>query len=499
MNEQSRLVIVSNRLPVVVEQRGDRWQVAPGAGGLVTALAPVLRDRGGVWVGWPGTVEPPSAALRETIRGAVRDAGYALAPVFLDAREKHAFYHVFANEILWPLFHDLTSRCSFDPDAWSVYETVNARFAAVTAAQLEPRDFVWVHDYHLLQVARHLRHAGVRQRLAFFLHIPFPPADIYLKLPWRRRLLEDLLEYDLVGFQAQRDRRHFARCVSVLCGDRYAVQTTGGSTVIRDRERRRRILAGVFPIGIDYAGFARDAASASVAERAWYLHEHYPQRQILLGLDRLDYTKGIPEKLAAFRLALRRWPDLAGTVTLIQIVIPSRWEIPHYEQLKRQIERLVGEINGEFSRPGWVPVHYHYRSLAREELLAYYRTAELLIVSPWKDGMNLVAKEYCACDLEERGVLLLSEFAGAAAQLHRHAILFNPHDTVGMAEAIYQGLSLPEAERRRRMRRLRQTVRRQDVFWWVDRFLQAALQRRLADFPVSDDFYPGAHELASEN
>jgi trehalose 6-phosphate synthase/phosphatase len=496
--QTGRLVIVSNRLPVVMDRREQGWRVHPGAGGLVTALAPVLRDRGGVWIGWPGTTEPPTDDLRQAIASAVGDAGYDLVPVFLDEREKHLYYRVFANEVVWPLFHDMTLRCRFLPEAWDVYGAVNARFAATTAGQLQSDDFVWIHDYHLMQAARHLRRTGVRQRLGFFLHIPFPPVDIFAKLPWRRQVLADLLAFDLLGFQSQRDRRHFARCVAALAPDLARVRSRGGHSVLEVRDGGRQVLAGAFPIGIDAAGFARDAAAEGVAERAWYLHENYPERQIILGVDRLDYTKGVPEKLEAFRHLLRIRPRWCEQVTLVQVLVPSRWEIPHYDQLKQEIERLVGEINGEFSRPGWVPVHYHYRSLSREELLAYYRTAEVLIASPWKDGMNLVAKEYCASDIEERGVLLLSEFAGAAAQLHRHALMFNPHDIAGMAEAIERALSLPEAERRRRMRRLRRNVRQQDVFWWVDRFLQTALQRRLADFPPVEDFYPGGDHLASE-
>jgi trehalose 6-phosphate synthase/phosphatase len=496
--DKGRLVIVSNRLPVIMERNDDGWKVEPGAGGLVTAMAPVLRDRGGVWIGWPGTTEPPTDDLRRAIAGAVADTGYQLVPVFLDEREKQLFYRVFANEVVWPLFHDMTLRCHFLPEAWDVYGVVNARYADAIAEQLQPHDFVWIHDYHLMQVARHLRQAGVDHRLGFFLHIPFPPVDIFAKLPWRRQVLEDLLSYDLIGFQSQRDRRHFARCVSVLMPDRVTVRSRSGYSLITHRHGDRQVLVGVFPIGIDAAGFARDAADPGVSERAWYLHENYPDRQIILGVDRLDYTKGVPEKLEAFRQLLIHRPEWNEKVTLVQVVVPSRWEIPHYDQLKQEIERLVGEINGEFSRPGWVPVHYHYRSLTREELLAYYRTAELLIASPWKDGMNLVAKEYCACDIEERGVLLLSEFAGAAAQLHRHAIMFNPHDIVGMAEAIGHALELPEDERRRRMRGLRRNVRNQDVFWWVDRFLQAALKRRLADFPLVDDFYPSASPMATE-
>jgi trehalose 6-phosphate synthase len=496
VSDNGRLLIVSNRLPLVMRRQEDGWRVRPGAGGLVTALAPVLRDRGGVWVGWPGTTDPPEDSLREAIAGSTGELGYDMVPVFMDAHEKKLFYRVFANEVLWPLFHDMTARCRFDPEAWDVYRTINERFAAAVTEQLRPDDFVWIHDYHLIRVARELRQRGVRQRLAFFLHVPFPPADIFLKLPWRQQIIEDLLSYDLVGFQTQRDRRHFARCVAILMGDEVSVRTTGGRTVIRRREHDRRVLAGAFPISIDYQGFARDASEPAVAERAWYLHEAYPDQQIILGVDRLDYTKGIPEKLRAYRHMLREHPELREKVVLVQVVVPSRWEIPHYDELKQEIERLTGRINGEFSRPGWIPVHYFYRSLDREELLAYYRTAELLVASPWKDGMNLVAKEYCASQVEKRGVLLLSEFAGAAAQMHRHAVLFNPHDIVGMAGAIREGLQMPADDRRRRMTALRRGVRKQDVFWWVDSFLQTALERRLADFPPVDEFYPGTDGLA---
>jgi len=490
MTTKQRLVIVSNRLPVVMTQRQGMWTATPGAGGLVTALAPVLRDRGGVWIGWPGTTAEATDGLRGAIADAVGDTGYDLVPVFIDEQEKELFYRVFSNEVVWPLFHDMTSRCRFDPDAWGVYSAVNARFAEVITTSARPHDFVWIHDYHLMRVAGFLRRAGVEQRLGFFLHIPFPPVDVFMKLPWRRELLLDLLQFDLIGFQAQRDRRHFARAVSALLPDLATVRTAGQRTAISCGGRQ--VHAGAFPIGIDAAGFSRDAARQDVAEQAWYLHENYPERQIILGVDRLDYTKGIPEKLRAYRHLLRTHPEMCEQVTLVQVLVPSRWEIPHYDQLKQEIERLVGEINGEFTRPGWVPVHYYYRALERRELLAYYRTAEVLVASPWKDGMNLVAKEYCACKSDEPGVLLLSEFAGAAAQMHRHALMFNPHDIVGMAATMRQALLMPRLERAERMRALKRGVQRQDVFWWVDRFLQAALQRRLSDFPTVQEFYPSA-------
>ncbi len=492
----TRLVIVSNRLPIIMERTKDNWRIAPGSGGLVTALAPVLRDRGGLWIGWPGTTEPPTDSLREAIAGSTPNTGYDLVPVFLDADEKRHYYRGFSNEIIWPLFHDMQVLCRFAPRSWEVYKEVNARFAEAVINRLRPRDFVWIHDYHLMQVAAHLRQAGIEERLGFFLHIPFPPVDIFLKLPWRHQVLADLLAHDLIGFQSRRDRRNFVGCVRALYKDETVVRSQGAGTTINFRNRD--IQVGVFPISIDYAAFARDSASDAVAEQAWYVHENFPDRQIILGVDRLDYTKGLPDKLRAYRAALRRYPDLQGRVTLVQVVVPSRWDIPHYSNLKEELDRLVGKINGEFTRPGWVPLHYMYRSIERTQLLAYYRTAEVMLVTPWKDGMNLVAKEYIAADHDEQGALVLSEFAGATAQLHRHVIVVNPHDIEGMATAIHDACIMPSDERRRRMRRLRQSVRRQDVFWWVNAFLEAALHRSLDDFPVLEDYYPGPPGLTAE-
>ena len=496
MDSKDRLVIVSNRLPLVMEHKDGDWHVQPGSGGLVTALAPVLRNRGGMWIGWPGTVDPPTDDLRRAIDEAVSDLGYDLAPVFLDAEEKYWYYSVFSNQVLWPLFHDMTSRCRFEPRAWKVYTDVNRRFAETIANRLQPRDFLWIHDYHLMQVGRWLREMGADQRIGFFLHIPFPPVDIFMKLPWRRQILHDLLQFDLLGFQTQRDRRNFARAVAALLHDAVRVRTAGQRTSI-DYENRH-VMCGAFPIGIDYGDFAQGAADESVAESAWYLHENYPERQIFLGVDRLDYTKGIPEKLRAFRHMLRTHPEMCEKATLVQVTVPSRWDIPHYEELKHDIERLVGEINGQFTRPGWIPIHYYYRSLSRRELLAYYRTAEVLVVSSWKDGMNLVAKEYCACKEAEPGVLTLSEFTGAAAQLHKQALMFNPHDIAGMADTMHEALIMPEDERRQRMATLKRNVQKQSVFWWVDRYLQAALQRRLSDFPTISEFYPDETRTVTE-
>ncbi len=487
-----RLIILSNRLPVVAtrEESGD-WRLEPGAGGLVTALAPVLRDRGGTWIGWAGAVTEEGPPLDDLLLAASRKSGHALRAVAMSAEERDQFYRGFANEVIWPLFHDLQSRCRFDPAYWQSYVAVNRRYAEVVSAVARRGDLVWVHDYHLMSVAHCLRSAGFAGRLAFFLHIPFPPLDIFLKLPWRREILRDLLAHDLVGFQTLRDRRNFIQCVRRLG----AGQTLAGrGQLVTVAAAGREVRLGAFPIGVDFRAFDRLAARPDVVAAAAAIRARHPGRQLLLGVDRLDYTKGVPERLLAFEYALRAHPELQGKVVLMQLMVPSRGEIRQYSDLRAEIEGLVGRINGQFTRHDWQPVRYMYRALRRADLVAMYRAADVLLITPWKDGMNLVAKEYCACRSDEGGVLLLSEFAGAAAQLHRPALLVNPHDIAGMGEAIRRAAEMPPAERRERMRRLRLSVRRHDVFWWVDAFLQAWHNARLDNFPVLEDFVPGPPE-----
>ena len=485
---KTRLTIVSNRLPLSLkrEKKGG-WTSVPGSGGLVTALAPVLRDRGGLWIGWPGTVGGSSHNLKKVLEDAMPDAGFTLKAVFLTPEERDKYYLGFANEIIWPLFHDFLSRCNFDPSYWYSYGNVNRKFARVIREHSGRGDYIWVHDYHLMKVAHALREMGVEDQIGFFLHIPFPPLDIFLKLPWRFQILSSLLAYDLLGFQTPRDRRNFVQCVRALIKD---VSIRGRGSVLSLSFGNRSVRVGAFPISIDFNEFANLASTQEVADGAWYIHERLPNTHIILGIDRLDYTKGIPERLEAFRNALIRYPELRGKVVLVQIVVPSRRTIPEYESLKIEIERLVSEINGQFTRSGWVPIHYLFRSLDRTELLSYYRTAEAALVTPLKDGMNLIAKEYCASSLEENRVLILSEFAGAAAQFQKGALLVNPHDKEAVADAIHKAFRMPAHEKRDRMKRLRASLRKQDIYWWVDSFLNAAISRRLDNFPVAEDYPP---------
>jgi trehalose 6-phosphate synthase/phosphatase len=498
MMETNRLTVISNRLAIVIERdQNGQWTIKPGSGGLVTALGPVLRDRGGQWIGWLGSNlqgDLEETALKELLDCGSRETGYSLTPVELSKEEIQKYYFGFSNEILWPLFHDLSSRCNFDPAYWRVYEQVNAKFAQVVAANtFEDGDYVWVHDYQLILVAACLKKLGIRRHTGFFLHIPFPPLDGFVRLPWRFQILEALLQYDLVGFQTVRDRRNFMDCVRMLIPESRVV---GHGQVTRCLIPEREVLVGTFPISIDFKQFAEFSGTKEVQDEAWIIHANLAERQLILGIDRLDYTKGIPLRLKAFANALQRYPQLRRNVTLIQVVVPSRQEVPEYEALKREIERMIGEINGRFTEVGWTPIQYIYRSLSRIELLAYYRTCEIALITPLKDGMNLVAKEFCACSTENNGVLILSEFAGAAAQLHNGALLVNPFDIEGVADAITIAYTMDEHERYKRMEKMRRSIQKNNIFHWVNSFLRAGIHKDLNQFPKAEFFVPKSMSFA---
>lgn len=472
-----RLVIASNRLPLVLSQNDEgEWQVKPASGGLVTALTPVVNKRGGVWIGWPGVAAEEAVEVERLLAGAGTEMGLTFKPVLLTAEEQEKFYVGFSNEIIWPLFHDLQTRCNFDPSYWEAYNTVNRKFAEVIARDYQQGDYIWVQDYHLMQVGSDLRQLGVEASVGFFLHIPFPPLDIFLKLPWRDQVLDALLHYEIIGFQTPRDQQNFLQCVRAIRTDLTIVE----EPFVHIVDGGRVVRVGAFPISIDSQEWAEAAAQSEVDEKLAAFQAALPNRQVVFGVDRLDYTKGILERLRAFNALLMRFPDLHRQVTLIQVVVPSREDIAEYGELKAEIERSVGEINGRFTEMGWVPIHYLYRSLDRTELLMYYRAARIALVTPLKDGMNLVAKEFCAANLEEKGVLVLSEFAGAAAELGEGALLVNPYDVEGVVTALRDAWEMPEEERHARMQRLRTIVREHDIFWMVDAFLSASADNEFA-------------------
>ena len=476
IGHEDRLIVAANRLPVVVRQREDGGvEVEPASGGLVAAMQPVLTRHSGAWIGWPGIVDVSGEVLEEALGRF--DGEHEIVPVELSAEERDAFYQGFSNEIIWPLFHDLQTNCNFDPAYWEAYVQVNRRYASAIARLAKPGDVIWVHDYHLILVGAELRRLGVDNRVGFFFHIPFPGVDIFRKLPWREPVVDALLAYDLVGLQTAGDRQNFVRSMQSVRPLELASRDEEAHVAsYRVRGTLRTTRVGDFPIGVDFAAEERDAESPEALAAMEMFARDMPKRRLVLGVDRLDYTKGILERLLAFREALRRHPELRGTTTLVQVVVPSREDIPSYHALRESIERLVGEIVGELSRPGWVPVLYMHKAISRGELRGFYRAAQVALVTPLKDGMNLVAKEYCASRVDEQGVLVLSEFAGAGAQLGEGALLVNPNDRIACADTIARACNMAPEEQRRRMRAMREVVRRDDVYAWADAFL-GQLQR----------------------
>jgi trehalose 6-phosphate synthase len=465
---KERLINVSNRLPVVIRKYAGGSRVERSSGGLAGTLDTALRHQPGVWIGWAGTTQ--SHEVESLLAHASKRRPYALQSVTLSEEEVAKFYSGFANEIIWPLFHDMPSRCNFDSEYWETYQRVNRKFADAAAHAAQPEDLIWVHDYHLMLSASYMREAGVQGRIAFFLHTPFPAPDVFEKLPWREQILRALLQFDVVGFQTDRDRGNFVSCQQRLLPE---VQVEEAQPHLLIRLQSRSTIVGTFPISIDFEEFAQHAARAEVAARAEEIRRDLLENVLVLGVDRLDYTKGIPERLKSFSILLKRFPELRRQITLVQVVVPSREDIPNYQDLRREIELLVSQINGEFTQDGWVPIHYMHRSLGREELLAYYRAADIALITPLKDGMNLVAKEFCAAQADERGVLIISEFAGAASELRHGALLVNPNDFAGVAQAIHQASQMTKEDKRNRMRLLREIVRDHSLLRWTRSFLQA--------------------------
>ncbi len=455
----SRLLIASNRLPVTLCLEGDGVEVKPSSGGLATALRGPHARGEGLWFGWPGDLSAASPEQRAQAEGEL--AARRLVPVELSADDVARYYDGFSNGVLWPLFHYTIDRVRLDAeDDWRCYQRVNQRFAEALAAHVQPGDLVWIHDYHLTLVPEMLRRLAPGARIGFFLHVPFPSSDVFRILPWREEILRGLMGADVVGFHTGAYLTNFGRSVA------HVLATDLDVDVIRWADHAVRL--GVFPIGVDAAAYASDAAEIH-AELA-RLREGATGRKLILGIDRLDYTKGIVRRLHAFDRLLANDPELHERVQYLQIAVPSRESIDSYAEVRREANELVGRINARYGTPTSLPVHFLYRSVPFDQLVALYRAADIMLVTPIRDGMNLVAKEYCAARTDGRGVLVLSEFAGAADEL-REALIVNPYDLGAVERTLRAALSMPEDEQRIRMERLRARVRQGDVDLWHRRFV----------------------------
>jgi trehalose 6-phosphate synthase len=451
---EAELVVVANRLPVNrVRRNGQRtWKISPG--GLVSALAPILRERSGDWVGWPGF---GGEAPEPFEHGGIRNR-----PVALSKRELGTFYEGFCNRTLWPLYHDAIRTPQFHRKWWRPYVAVNRRFAEAAAAVAAPSATVWVQDYQLQLVPGQLREMRPDLRIGFFLHIPFPPVELFAQLPWRREILEGLLGADVVGFQTRLAARNFRELSRRFCD----ASPVRGALRFDGRNVRSR----AFPISIDVEKYRTLARQPETAERSAEFRRRVGERRILLGVDRLDYTKGIDTRLKAYGELLRSGRASGADVVFVQVAVPSRERVADYKELRSNVERLVGDINGEFGEIGQPVIHYLRRSQPVDQLAALYAAADVMVVTPFRDGMNLVAKEYVASRPDPDGVLILSEATGAADEL-RSAILVNPHDVDGIVDSMERALSMKPGEQRRRMRAMQRAISRNTVFDWAESFL----------------------------
>lgn len=455
----SKTIIVSNRLPVKITHSEDGFDIQPSEGGLATGLAAVHQQGENLWIGWPGL---PAEQLEDTDYFTKKLNKLRLAPIYLQEEEIEGFYEGFSNEVLWPIFHYISTYANYDLDNWETYKRVNEKFRDVILQHAEPDDTIWVHDYQLLLLPGLLREALPDSTIAYFQHIPFPSQELFRLIPWRRELLQGMLGADLLGFHTFDDVRHFISSATRIIGvyNRTSQLEVDG----------RAVFAEPFPMGTDSQRFSDLVGSPDVKIRVNELKENYDAQTVMLSIDRLDYSKGILQRLSALELLLTENPRFHKRIVLYMVVVPSRDTVPEYQRLKEEIDRLVGNINAKFGTFDWYPIAYFYHSYPATEIAALYATADICLVTPLRDGMNLVAKEYVSCKNDLSGVLVLSEMAGASHEL-LDALIVNPNNIHDIATAMLTALDMSEAEKTRRMEALRSVVFKFNVYHWADLFL----------------------------
>jgi trehalose 6-phosphate synthase/phosphatase len=463
-----RVIIVSNRLPVSVTKKNDILEITPSPGGLATGLASFHRDSNGVWIGWPGVTpgtEPEKKALETRLRNE-----FHCVPVYLSPLEIKKYYDGFSNNTIWPLFHYFPSRCTYESSEWEFYQKVNQKFLERVLEVWQPDDIIWIHDYHLLLLPELIRAALPETVIGFFLHIPFPSMEVFRYLPWRNEILQGMLGADLIGFHTYDYSRHFLSCVLRLLG----TENNYGQII----NGNRIVTVDTFPMGIDAAKFIKAVDSMEVKIELYDLQASLKTEKMILSVDRMDFTKGIPERLKAYNLFLEQHPEWHGRITYIMLCVPSRDKIHQYQLLKKEVDELAGRINGRFSSPEWSPILYMYRPVSFETLVSLYCVADLALVTPLRDGMNLVAKEYLVCQSRmNQGMLILSETAGSAAELGE-AIIVNPNNLDRMSAAIAEGLMMPVEDKVTAIRLMAKRIKDYNVFRWAEDFIEHLLRAK---------------------
>jgi trehalose 6-phosphate synthase/phosphatase len=462
----SRIIIVSNRLPITVNRKKGELIYYPSAGGLATGLKsldPSWGER--IWVGWPGQAVD-NELERESISIQFQRDG--MVPVFLSQKEVSLFYEGFSNKTIWPHFHYFTQYTTYNDLYWDTYRIVNQRFADLVSDIIKEGDTVWVHDYQLMLVPGMLREKFPKLSIGFFLHIPFPSYEIFRTLPWREEILNGILGADQIGFHTFGYMRHFLSAVYRITG----AEHNFGKLNINSRS----VNVDAFPMGIDYDKYAFPEASEVVSDEVQFIQDYSQRLKLIISIDRLDYSKGIPQRIEAFEVFLRRNRKYRGIVTLILVVVPSRSNVDQYQELKVAIDELVGRINGEFGTFNWIPIRYYYRSFPFESLCALYRSAHIALITPLRDGMNLVAKEFVASkEVGKRGVLILSEMAGAANDLPE-ALIINPNDVNEIEGALVRALEMPEKEQETALEEMQRKLKRYDVKHWANSFIRQQME-----------------------
>ncbi|WP_158857010.1 bifunctional alpha,alpha-trehalose-phosphate synthase (UDP-forming)/trehalose-phosphatase [Lunatibacter salilacus] len=455
----SKTIIVSNRLPVSLQHKNGKFEFKPSAGGLATGLGSIYKEGENIWIGWPGN-DVDSPAQRQEVIEELKNL--KMAPVFLTKEDIELYYEGFSNETIWPAFHYFTQYINYEDSYWKSYVEVNRKFCDTILEKAEPEDTIWVHDYQLLLLPMMLREALPQATIAFFQHIPFPSYEIIRMLPWRKELLEGMVGADLIGFHTYDDMRHFLSAVGRILG------LSNESGYIQ--ADNRLVNVDSFPMGIDYEKFAKAAVSKKSLANVKKFKSLLGEQQLLLTIDRLDYSKGIPQRIRVFDELLEANPEFHGKVSMIMVVVPSRAKVKSYMELKEEIDTLVGRINSKYSTLNWVPVHYFYRSFPFNELSAFYAMSDIALVTPLRDGMNLVCKEFVASKTDKKGVLILSEMAGASKELV-DAVLVNPNDMKAVKESIITALNMPEEEQILRISAMQASLKKYDIFQWVKVFM----------------------------
>ena len=478
----SKLIIVSNRLPVSITKLDDGFQYQPSAGGLATGLRSFHKPEKDLWIGWPGS-EFEDEADQNQLRKDMKAQG--MVPIYLTENQIEDFYEGFSNKTIWPLFHYFKQYTEYNPHFWEVYYQVNKQFCEEIIKYAEPEDEFWIHDYQLMLLPQMLREHFPNATIGFFLHIPFPSYEMFRSLPWRNEIVHGILGADLVGFHTFDYVRHFMSTSSKI---------TGHENRLGHINHNGRIIdVDAFPMGIDFDKFSKSIYKPETIREAINLRNQLGQQKLILSIDRLDYSKGILQRFEAFDLFLEKYPQYREQVSLITVLVPSRARVEQYKMLKEAIDEYVGRINGKYSTMGWTAVYYFYRPLPFETLTALYYTSDIALITPFRDGMNLIAKEYVACKVDGRGVLILSEMAGASKEM-TEAISINPNDIEGIAESLREAMEMSEDEKQRRIEVMQKRLKRYNVVSWAQLFIKRLNEIREVNIDKQRKYWNGKHQ-----